>query len=236
MYTNIDPREGITVIEKFFNKFDPGDHNHLLNDLLSLVMRNNVFRFGQSYWKQHIGTAMRTPRACIYGTLFYACHEISTILPKYQKNLLLYKHFIDNIFGVWTVDPNQPSAWSEFKRDLDRVSKLTWETSDLQSSVNGLDLTVTIAKNGSILICTFQKDVNLFLYMLSHSAHPPGLLQSLVYGMMKTYREQNSNWHDFTETLSLFYSRLLARRYTQDKLKDVFLSAAAKLDTHPKTN
>jgi hypothetical protein len=38
-------------------------------------MRNNVFAFGSHYFKQCNGTAMGTPYACTYATIYYSYHE-----------------------------------------------------------------------------------------------------------------------------------------------------------------
>ena len=76
MYTNIDPQEGLKAIEAYLKEFgnEPGDYlpMELILGLLKLVMSNNVFRFGDTYWLQIISTAMRAFCACAYATLFYA--------------------------------------------------------------------------------------------------------------------------------------------------------------------
>jgi hypothetical protein len=75
MYTNIDPNEGISTLEKYFDEFDNECINEniqkdLLLELTALVMKTNVFQFGNTWWQQKIGTAMGTPCACIYATQF----------------------------------------------------------------------------------------------------------------------------------------------------------------------
>ena len=78
--------------------------------------------------------------------------------------------------------------------------------------------------------------MNLFLYIPSHSAHPPGLSKSLVYGLMKTYLAQNTRYSDAMAAIRKLYNRLLARRYSQEKLSPLFTSAAATLSTRSNRN
>ena len=69
--------------------------------LLTLVMKNNIFTFGDTYWIQLSGTAMGTPVACIYATLYYAWKETYNILPKFKNKLYFQRRYIDDIIGIW---------------------------------------------------------------------------------------------------------------------------------------
>ena len=51
-------------------------------------MRNNVFEFGDTGYLQLMGTAIGTSSACMYATIYYAMHEMKTLLPNFQPNLL----------------------------------------------------------------------------------------------------------------------------------------------------
>ena len=47
-----------------------------LIEVMSIVFRNNLlFKFGDTYWLRKSGTAMGTPPAPPYATIFYALHE-----------------------------------------------------------------------------------------------------------------------------------------------------------------
>ena len=71
--------------------------------------------------------------------------------------------------------------------------------------------------------------MNLFLYIPPHSAHPRNSVNSLVYGLMKTYKLQNTRDEDFLNTTKLLFKRLLDRGYEHSNLKEVFLEAMSKL-------
>ena len=214
MYTNIDPKQGVATIKKYFDAYAKGYKGffpqELILKLLKLVMTTSIFQFGNSWWKQKIGTAMGTPCACSYATLFFAYYKRSSICPKYKNNLVLYKRYIDDIFFIWKHDPHHPRAFAEFRKDLSLQCKLNWITPDLSNCLNFLDLTISF-KNGRFTFKTFQKAMNLYLYIPSHSAHPPGLLKSLIYGLVLTYHRQNTFKADLLHYTRLLYDRLLAR-------------------------
>ena len=166
---------------QLFGKESPTYINpSLIGELLKLIMHNNVFMFGNSWWHQRIGTAMGTPCACIYATLFFSFYERTVILPKYKKHLLLYQRQIDNILGIWNPSMTTGLTFEDFVHDLNAVSKLNWETDNLCLETNFLDLTISINKNLTISTKTYQKPMNLHLYIPPHSAHPPGMVKSLV--------------------------------------------------------
>jgi len=64
-------------------------------------MKNNIFAFQDSHWLQLSGTAMGTPTVCAYATITYGHYKNTLILPNFSNNLLYYKRYIDDIFGIW---------------------------------------------------------------------------------------------------------------------------------------
>ena len=234
MYTNIDPEEGIATLRKYVNHYK-NEIKETLNttficELTNLIMTNNFFKFGNTWWHQTIGTAMGTPCACIYATLFFAWFERQVILKKYKKNLLLYRRQIDDIFGIWVDDPTKPNEWKEFKNDLNSQCKLDWKTEELSKEVNFLDLTISITKEGKIRYQTFQKPMNPFLYIPGHSAHPPGIVKSLIHGLIQTYNRQNTEKITFKKNVKQLFKRLIARGHLHEDIHPIFLQAAEKID------
>ena len=71
--------------------------------------------------------------------------------------------------------------------------------------------------------------MNLYLYIPSHSAHPPGLLKSLIFGLISTYHRQNTFHSDFLHYSRLLYDRLLAKGHTAKNIKPIFITAAERL-------
>ena len=71
---------------------------------------------------------------------------------------------------------------------------LEWEVEQLSQTVDFLDLTITIDADGSVATKTFVKDMNLHLYIPPRSAHPKGILKSLIFGTLKYPRILLDNW------------------------------------------
>ena len=195
-------------------------------------MRHCIFKFGNTWWLQNISTAMGTPVACMYAILFFAYFERTIILCKYLKKIIFYKRQIDDVLGIWIDHPDDPNAWQNFKFDMDNACKLEWTYVERTSSVNFLDLTITIEPNGSLSTKTFQKSMNLFLYIPPHSAHPPGLMKSLVFGLLQTYFRQNSNYSDFLKMTTLLFQRLINRGHLHNNLVELFTSAIESIESN----
>ena len=75
---------------------------HLAHSIL--VMRNNLFEWGDLYFLQLTGTAMGTSAACMWATIYFAVQEIITLIPMCNQSLIIFKCLIDDVFGIWICD------------------------------------------------------------------------------------------------------------------------------------
>jgi hypothetical protein len=92
MYTNIDTTTGVNTFKEFLttnsDKLQKEFPTLLFLRILEIVMRNNIFSFGETYWLQLTGTAMGTPAACNYATITFGHYENSTLLPTCKENII----------------------------------------------------------------------------------------------------------------------------------------------------
>jgi hypothetical protein len=207
----------------------------LLIEGLEIIMRNNVFQFGDTYWLQLNGTAMGVSPSCMYATLYYAAHE-RTFLRKYPE-LRLYKRYIDDVIGIWIPQRlNDDLRWSNFKKDMNDFGRLRWECSERQKTVNFLDLTITIDDNGCIHTKLYEKPENLYLYLPANSAHPFSTLKGLIHGMV--YRTLRLTSHKETQTIELqnLVRRLTARGYNQSLLVDIVNTTYQRINKEHRQN
>jgi len=224
MFTNIDVENAIRKI---------GDHikrDPLRKDIirgLQIVMTNNYFTFNGDLFLQVKGTAMGTPVAPVFASLFLGIAEIDVV-----PSGVFYKRFIDDIFVITSQHQGDIFA------SLTSATGLRFTTtSPTTSGVKFLDLMLSFNSKGEVTTRTNIKDLNLHLYIPGTSAHPPGMLKGLVFGRLLKYSKQNTDHSDFKFfTVSLFQN-LMRRGYRHHQLKDVFnkaLEAIRKTSTTPK--
>ena len=72
---------------------------------------------------------------------------------------------------------------------------------------------------------------NLYLYLPPHSAHPPGVIKSLIFGLTRKYKLQNSDPRDYKSMLVKLYQRLLARGHSDLSLFHLFEEAIQTANT-----
>eukprot|EP00804_Cyclotella_cryptica_P011278 CCRYP_007766-RA/>CCRYP_007766-RA protein AED:0.33 eAED:0.05 QI:0/0/0/1/1/1/2/0/265 len=100
MYSNIDLDHARSIMKGWLESYDPPpDENpfpptETILDALDLVMHHNIIKFGDSYFKQLIGTAMGTSCAVTFANLYFGKHEKDSILPIFYENLKRIKLYI----------------------------------------------------------------------------------------------------------------------------------------------
>jgi hypothetical protein len=232
MYTNIDRYHAIGVIFTFFRTRLPILlPNCQLNleailDAIRLVMSNNYFKFGDTFWKQICGTAMGTPPAPMYATLYFAIHEMD-IIPTFPS-LWFYRRYIDDGFGIWIPNnSNHPSAltddqqWLLFQQAFNNFGQLRWTFSPRTTTADYLDLTLRIHQN-TIDYSLFEKILNLYLYLPAHTAHPPGVLNGTIAGMLTRIFRLTANIDRSFRMVKNLFRRLCQRGYRSDVLRPLF--------------
>jgi hypothetical protein len=232
MYSNIDTAHGLSVISTWLRLYqaDLPDNfpSDMLNAALELVMSNNILQFGNTFWRQLRGTAMGTSTAVNYANLYVGLLEVTQLLRKFKKELLFYRRFIDDGIGVWLSD--DPLAWASFLKCLNTWGSLKWTSDGLTDEIIFMDLTIRIDPFSNCLTYeTFQKAMNLYLYIPPNSAHPEGLLRGLVFGRLRAYWYQNTEKRNFVKMAKLLANRLVARGYSKQLLIPLFIEATERL-------
>ena len=185
MYTNIITGPALHRI----GRFDLDNEKHLtvppavLMDSLRLLMANKVFQFGDTYWLQKVGAAMGAPPAPPWATIFFGIHK-DTVLAQFGDRLQLHRRFIDDVLGIWLVDPNQAEdhrKWIAFKFMMQDYYGLECIFEERPDTVKYTDMTISIRED-RIVTSLYDKLMNLYLYIPPQSAHPLEVLTGFVSG------------------------------------------------------
>jgi len=226
MYTNIPTNLALNLIGQRLQRYSqqhPSYPAKAVRESLRLVMTNNVFTFGDMTFRQLNGTAMGTPPAPPYATLYYGTFE-NNFLPDLANCLPFYRRFIDDVLGVYLCHPDPETdarQWQDLINAMNQAPGLTWEFSKPSQQVDFMDLTLRI-ENGKIVTTLYEKPLNLHLYIPPHSAHPPGLLPGIVFGNLFRIYTLCSNEEDCVQRTKVFYQRLKARGYKPEQIKPIF--------------
>ena len=228
MYTNIDTSHALEHIRLFFYETNICDDLNLdadkIMDALKIIMENNVFQFGDTKWRQKRGTAMGTPPAPTYVTLYFYIHE-RIVIPSYPQ-IIYYCRFIDDGYGIWIENDDQDidnTNWTRLKNDFNCYGILKWEFSPKQRSLNFLDVTITFTDANRIVTTIYEKALNKYLYLPPNSAHPPGVLTGLIGGMLHRIDHLCTNCDDSKNTMILnLIARLEARGYDRKFLIETY--------------
>ena len=104
MYTNIDQDHAAKTLLQWLIDIKYDDlPPELLVEAIQIIMSNNYFQIGDTYWKQISVVAMGTPAACMLTTIYYGISENTILVPKYKTNIPYLKQFIDDMLGIFII-------------------------------------------------------------------------------------------------------------------------------------
>lgn len=196
-------------------------------------MRNIIFCFGDTFWKQNNSTAMGMPPEPPYTTIYYRIHEI-TFLPQFQHNIRFYCQYIDDVFGIWITSSSSPfpSLPPDFKKIMNSLGQLLWEFKEHSKTIPFLDLKIRIHGH-KIKTNLFEKPLNFHLCLPPHSSHPKMILKRMITEMIKRISDLTSNPNKVLPQVSKFYYQLCNLGYPSSTLLPLIQSAFTKIQDNP---
>ena len=142
---------------------------------------------------------------------------------------MFYCRYIDDGCILWN-NQDGPLAWYRFCKDVNDFGILRWTIEERSREVNFLDLTIKINDSNRIETRTYQKPMNLYLYLHHASAHPPGIIKGMIFGEVRRYKLQNTRRTDYLDMLRLLFVRLRARGHSSLLLKKLILEVTNKVE------
>jgi hypothetical protein len=220
MYTSIPCEEALQAVRWFLRRED----HHLYGPIISglqIVLENTFFTFGESCWRQLRGLAMGTPVAPIVAILYLGYYEENYLLPTFRPSLSFYRRYLDDVLIIWRPSLTGDDALTSFQLALQSVPGLRWTFEEHFGAANFLDLWI-VKHDDQYITRTYQKELNLYLYPVYNSAHPPQVKEGMIYGLLKKYSLQNPLREDFLAITKLFFKRLAVRGYHAPFLRSQF--------------
>jgi hypothetical protein len=208
LYPSIPLDFGITVVSEFcFERhLMPPDKLRFILSLMQWVLCNNYLTFDGQVYLQIKGTAMGTPMAPTFASLFLAALEIPILESlKYR----IYQRYIDDIFAIMTheVATRFITVFNKF------CPSVQLEAVTIGKSGIFLDLDIAL-EDDSIVFKVFQKPGNIFQYIPPLSHHPRAVFKSWIREEIFRYRLRSSRDKDFFEICAAFIDRLHSRGYS----------------------
>jgi hypothetical protein len=127
MYSNIDTNHSVNVTTRWLQQYHadlpPSMPVNFILSSITGIIRNSIFQFGDSYWRQKRGYSMGTSLAVNYTCLYVGLLEVRRLLPCYKNHVLFFKRFINDGIGIWIDMPGDPLEWTSFFHCLNN-----WQT------------------------------------------------------------------------------------------------------------
>ena len=228
MYPSIEIDDAFEHIAAYLELHDDCtyDQAQAILSALTLVMKRNCFRFGDTFWHQTDGTAMGTPPAPSFASLYYGIFELELFL-EFHTSLHYLKRYIDDQLGVWIHHPDPDidrERWEAFQAKQDSFCSLNWVFSPLSKQVNFLDLTIHL-EAPALFTTLYEKPSNLHLFIPWNSAHAPAVRSSVIISGIFRTLELTSRRSDQLVALRKKFKRFLARAYNPRVLRATFIRA-----------
>ena len=226
MYTNIDHEMAIKATTEAYDSrrinydIKPIPTKYLA-ELLSIILRNNTFKFNGLNFRQRIGLAMGSPASVSIANI--ALHPLEMIFLNHTTNIICFFRFVDDIILLSNSPRPILEEQIQYLNTLHPNLKFTAEISD--TSINFLDITIYKGKDfnntGKLSTKIFTKPVDTFQYIMPTSTHPPSTFRAFIYGEFLRIIRNTSEKEEYLKTSSLFVERLLKRGYTEDFIENI---------------
>ena len=229
LYPSIPQTECLDIVYKEMQNhryallLDP----NLIIQLLHICVNFNYFEFGSLTFQQIQGTAMGAAFSPTLANIFMSV-KLRQFLSTIQKQPLLLKRYIDDVFIIWQHDR---------KSLLNFISKLNQFHPNLHFKFNYsaeetafLDLTIykgpSFQTKHMLDTKTFQKEHNLYQYLHYSSNHPQSTFKAIIVGECTRYVRNNSTEQEYQNMITLLTTRLHNRGYPRPFLAKVVNSVS----------
>ena len=200
-------------------------------------MRHNIFQFGNTFWIQKNSVAMGISYAVNYAFLYMGILEILELLQDFAMWMPFFARFIDDGIGIWLITiPGSTRAWRDFNQYIKEWGDLRWTNTGHLKQLCFLYISITISCDNTLKFKTYCKEVNLHLYIPTHSFHSPDIIRSIIFSRVRAYFLHNTHQKDFVYNCYLLAHYLKQRWWQWHQLAPHFTAAEKILQSKVKLN
>jgi hypothetical protein len=215
LYTNIDPKDAANKISRFIKTKQLLKSKHLnvtaLKAIITLIFKNNVFKYENLYFLQLIGLPMGCKCGPTIANLYLYIIEEGWVS---SKKPLLYGRFIDDIIYCDDKELNK----IEFEKHFVYL-KLNIVHSD---NVAFLDLKISFDYlTNKFVTDLYIKPTNTFSYLLTSSNHPMHIFKNIPKSLFIRIRRICSNYIDYLFHSKKLIIQLFKRGYNLAKITSI---------------
>ena len=177
LYTNIPHEDGLDACRFFLASNTCTSHQLPVDSILSLirlVLENNHFQFNNDNYLQKMGTAMGSPMAPAYASLFMGKLEQDFIQSR-SLGPSTWLRFLDDIFMIWDHSLESLHSFIDALSSFHPSIKFTYSIST--KKINFLDVTVSKSENLDFVTDVYVKSTNVHQYVEYSSCHPKSCKQ-----------------------------------------------------------
>jgi hypothetical protein len=217
-YTNVPIDETIENISNALgDKSFEGIPTDMLDSLLRIVMKNNVFEFNGTFYHQVEGVAMGTSCAPAFANLSLGFKErASGQIVVGDTGLRFYVRYMDDIFLIWSGTRSSLDAWlGRFTPQL-APYRITWDIRSSSQATPFLDAEFFYRASAglwSLHTKVYRKRMNKHQYIPWSSAHPETVKRAFVKAELTRFMIICSQEESFEERVREFYEALARRGY-----------------------
>ena len=220
LYGNIPVQEAIKAVEtKLDNHSQDINMFGLTKDdiskLLDQCLSDNVFSFGDQYYRQKLGLAMGNPCAPALAILFLDMFETSTLATCPVKPEFLVR-YIDDYAGIFSHGQEALNEFLSYMNSRHPHLKFTMEHTGSGSGVPYLDTLVTVKTQSiSTTIETelYIKPTNSGIILHSTSAHPTSTKHNIIRNMFHRAMDNSSSSEKERKSVDKIWNLLLKNGY-----------------------
>jgi hypothetical protein len=222
LYTNIPHDDGIKACEEFLH--NGNINSNIVSKLLRLVLENNYFQFDDDFYLQKMGTAMGSPMAPAYASLFMGKLE-KDFLKICEHKPTLWFRFLDDIFMIWDHSLEKLELFIEALNRFHPNMKFTYSAS--KKIVSFLDVAVSINDDLTLQTDIHIKETNNHQYLDYTSCHPKQCKDGIPYSQAKRYRRIISDDNSFKSSLQDLKHHFKQRDYPEKIIDCAFEKVSA---------